>query len=112
MSNDVKLAIKEDGIANLIVEITDIADEISIIFDEIDDSVSKIKEYLSCSANADIDTKYEEIRKNYQIIKNNVISYSNDLVSLNVKMHDGEIQMKNLFNVKTSEITDKIKEVN
>lgn len=111
MTDNIKLTIKESEIEELVVEITNIADEISIIFDGIDNSVDTIKEYLSCEANKNIENKYQEIRKNYQVIKNNIISYSSDLVSLNAKMHDGEKYLINKFNAKTAEINAKKKEV-
>lgn len=111
MTDNIKLTIKESEIEELVVEIINIADEISIIFDGIDTSVDTIKEYLLCGANKNIANKYQEIRKNYQIIKNNIISYSADLVSLNTKMHDGEKYLINKFNAKTAEINAKKKEV-
>ncbi len=88
-SGDTVLAINEDNLYQLCLEIDGYTDKIAEIFNNIDNNFNELTEaYKSDSVNALVNS-YNEFRKNYAIVKNNVSSYSEDLNELAVKFKSG-----------------------
>lgn len=104
--------INEDGLGNLSFEILDYVDDISKIFDEIDSCVDSLPNYLQGDMSLKIIKKYNELSENYTIVKENLRSYSEDLIALIHKTHENEEYSALLFDELTTEIKreEKLKE--
>lgn len=89
--------INTDGIADLMLEISTINDDVALIFDKIDMQVSLLDSYLKGNANTNVKSLYDDIRKNYIIVKKNITSYETDYKNLIVKMKDAETTVTNKF---------------
>jgi len=110
---DITLAIKSGGLEQLTIDFLSIADNISIIFDKLDEKFNTLEEYLKCESMTDIKQKYNTLKANYSIIKENTISYSDDISILNKKMSEGEVYLTNIVNTGTENVNSKVdKEVN
>ena len=110
--DNINLGINESGLSNLTADFMTIADNVSLILDEIDQKFATLDEYLKCEATKDIKQKYKSIKDNYTIIKNNIISYSDDMAILNQKMAEGSKYIVNIVNAEEENIKNKQKEVN
>ena len=102
---DFNLAIEENKIETLTLELINIADNLSIIFDQIDEKFDTLQEHLKCEAMGTIKEKYQSLKANYSIIKSNAISYSEDMRILNEKMKAGQKYL-------SSEIESRVSELN
>ena len=80
-----QVAINEDGINKIILEISDCADEVGRIFNKINDLVSETKDYYDCACASNLRKKYSLFNDNYKIILNNIRSYKTDLSNLKKK---------------------------
>ena len=95
--DDTVLAIRESDVGTLSFEILDYSDRISEIFSKIDicmDNLSKCYEGESCTA---LKAYYKDLSSNYDVIKSNIISYSDDLIALVRMMNDTDKKIANLF---------------
>ena len=108
--NDLKLFLNEDGIKEAAIDVMDIADDVINIFDEIDANFLKLKSSLNCEGYNNINKNYEEISRQFPIIYNNIVSYSDDLVSLLNKSADGKVEIINTLELHTQEINSKGRE--
>ncbi len=81
--------IREEDLLSLCDEILKNADNIFEKFNQIDDKFEEIKQYYSSSSLDTLMNKYQNFKKNYPIIKNNIISYSEDLNELIIKFRSG-----------------------
>lgn len=111
MEKNINLGINDVGLQNLSYDFLTIADNISIIFDKIEQNMAKLEEYLKCEATKDLNEKIETIKKNFPIIKKNIISYSDDMILLNQKMAIGSKDLVNIVRNHEQEIENKQKEV-
>ena len=89
LNDDLYLGINEKTLAGLCLEIEACSDNIATIFDQIDDSMNELSSYYKSSSLDSIINSYNEFRKNYEIIKNNINSYSADLNDLVIKYKNG-----------------------
>ena len=76
------LGINESELGNLSMEILDYKERINDIFDAIDKQVGSLDECYKGSANYVVKEGYNDIRKNYALITQNLDSYSSDLINL------------------------------
>lgn len=105
------LAINETNLGTLSFEILDYADRIMEIFSKIDtcmDNLSKSYEGESYTA---LETYYKDLSSNYDAIKNNIISYSDDLVALVRKMSESDAKIASLFEGFSIDTKNKIKSI-
>lgn len=108
---DVVAGINEDELSNLSLEVLDYADRISEIFDKIDAFMDRLPSYYqgeSCSA---LINYYKELTPYYSIIKNNIVSYSDDFIELIRKMQDNDKYLVTLFQNYTDDTINKIKSI-
>lgn len=108
---DAIVGIREEDLRSLCLEILDYADRISEIFDKIDLKMDKLPEYYQGDSSTKIQAYYNNLSSNYLTIKNNVISYSDDLICLIQKMKENEKYLLSLFNNYTIDTKNKIKSV-
>ena len=84
-----QVAINENEINKLILEISDCADEVGRIFTKINDLVSETKDYYDCACATNLRKKYSLFNDNYKIILSNIRSYKTDLSNLKKKYQLG-----------------------
>ncbi len=108
---DVIAGINEDELSNLSFEVLDYVDRISEIFDKIDACIDKLPNYYQGSACSSLINYYGELTPYYSIIKNNIVSYSNDFIELIKKMKDNDKCLISLFQNYTDETINKIKSI-
>ena len=108
---DTKLFINEDGIRELCSYIDKCSDNISLIFNSVDDEMNNLMEcYKSSSENA-IKTSYDDFSKNYKLIKENIKSYSEDLNALVIKVKSGDEEIALSISRDFEDIETKIKTI-
>ena len=112
MNSNIIAGIKEDELNSLALEILDYSDKISEIFNKFDTKVEMLSEYYKTSAYKEFVYKYNLFRKNYTLVTNNIISYSDDLIALVHKMRENENFLTNLFIDYTEEAKTKLKNLN
>lgn len=110
-SQEIASAINEEDLDNFILSIMDAADDISTIFEKIDNEVSRLSEYLKSEALKNILNEYNEIKSNYAIIHDNILTYSDDLIDVKNNMKNGIKNITLKVNIFTEELQDKKKEV-
>lgn len=104
-------AIRESDLDNLIISIMDTADNVSTVFDEISKKVSDLEEYFKCDAIQSILNEYNELKSNYNIIHDNIITYADDLIDVKNNMKSGMKEIVIKVNTYTKEFQDKLREV-
>lgn len=102
------VGINEDEVGNLSIEILDYADNISELFNKIDLCMDRLPNYYKGDACSSILQYYRDLAAYYPIIKNNIVSYSDDLIELVKKVQDGDKEITKLF----QEFTDDTKNKN
>lgn len=98
MKTDFIGGINEKEVNSLSIEILKCSDRISEVFDKIDAKIEELPTYYKATALDEFLSSYNEFRKNYSIIKSNVISYSDDLLRLITKMHEGLDEVSKMYN--------------
>ena len=89
MNDDGMLAINDNELGEFTVGLMDYSDELGEIFAKIDSKMNELNKYFGGRAASDLQAQYKSFRENYQVIRNNIISYSDDLISLITQFHEG-----------------------
>lgn len=97
MKTDIISGINEKNLLELCIEINKSADNISEIFKKIDDDMEEMKYYYNSDTFNTLYSLYEDLRKNYSVIKRNILNYSGDLNELVNKMKKGLLDMAQLY---------------
>ena len=84
---DSGFAIREDELSELAIDIIDFNDE---IFNSVDSKMSELKAYYDCSKYYSLVNSYNEFKKNYSIVKQNIVTYSDDLIAVINKFKSGD----------------------
>jgi hypothetical protein len=87
---DSGFAIREDELSELAIDIIDFNDEIAEIFNSVDSKMSELKAYYDCSKYYSLVNSYNEFKKNYSIVKQNIVTYSDDLIAVINKFKSGD----------------------
>lgn len=103
MNDNLLFGINEEGLTNLSLELLDYADEISTILSKINLKIEQLSDNCDGSAINAIKDKYHNFKQNYNVVKNNVNSYSNDLIALIQKAKQTD---KNITRIFEEGITD------
>ncbi len=109
--NDAVAGINEDELSSLSLEVLDYADRISEIFDKIDACMNKLPNHYQGSPCSKLIDYYNNLKIYYPVIKNNIISYSDDFIALIKKMQDNDKTLVTLFQNYTDETKNKIKSI-
>ena len=83
-------AINEDELSELAIDIVDFNDEIAELFNSIDRKMSELKSYYDCSKYYSLINSYNESKKNYGIVKQNITTYSDDLIAVINRFKTGD----------------------
>lgn len=108
---EIIIGINEDELSNLSLEVLDYADRISEIFDKIDVCMDKLSNHYQGSSCSSLVNIYNELTPYYSIIKDNIISYSDDFIELIKKMQDNDKYLTTLFQNYTDDTLNKIKSI-
>ena len=108
---DVLVGINEDELSNLSLEIIDYADKISEIFDRITECVDRVRGQYDGEPVGKIINNYQNLAEYCPVIKDNIISYSDDLIALIKKMHENDKSLVTLFQEYTDEAINKKKSI-
>lgn len=109
--DDVIAGINEDELGNLSLEVIDYADRISEIFDRIDTCMERLPLHYEGTPCTEIMNFYNKLTPFYGIIKNNILSYSDDFIELIRKMQDNDKYLAKLFQTYTDETINKTKSI-
>ncbi len=101
--------INEAALGELSIEILDYTDRISEIFKKIDDNMYRLGNCYQGKCYDDLLRYYENFRKNYPIIKENIISYSDDLIALVRHMNEADAHFAQIYTNLTNEAQGKTK---
>ncbi len=94
---DFVIGIKEDELSSLSIEILDYSDRISEIFSKLDASMEKLPNYYQADACTKLMDYYHDLTANYSVIKQNIVSYSDDLITLIKKVRENDKYISSLF---------------
>lgn len=109
--NDIILGVKEYELSNLSLEILDYSDRISAILDKIDAKMDDLSEHYQGDSYKELMNYYSELRSSYSAIKNNIVSYSDDLAALLIKIKENDKTLASLFDEFTVDVKQQIKSV-
>ena len=102
---DVGYSIDCERLGELSIDILDYADRIMELFLEIDTQFASLENYYEGTAFEKLKIKIREISNNYEKIRGNIISYSDDLIMITKKVKEDSNYISTLIN----ELTETIK---
>ena len=106
------LAMDDDELSQLVIDLIDYGDSVSEIFSKIDSKMQNLGNYYVGNSYNEFMKAYREFRKNYPIVKNTIVSYSDDLIALMNKVHAGDHQIAFAIENITDAITNEAKKIN
>lgn len=105
--------IREPELSDLVIQILNYADRINEILNEFDNKFYELENYYQGKPYDDLKNYYNDyVRNQFHIVKNNIVSYSDDFAALIRKMHEGSDALVRLFNQFEADNKRKIKEIN
>ncbi|NLC48220.1 MAG: hypothetical protein GX758_02550 [Tenericutes bacterium] len=111
MVSTVVNGINEPELNSLSMEILDNAELISELFDKIDSKIEELPEIYKSNSCLELINSYKDFRANYAVIKNNIVSYSDDLISLGNNMRENADYLTDMFVKYTQDTRSKTKEI-
>ena len=109
--NDIQLAIREDDLSTFAMDLLTISEDISDLFSSVDSKMDNLKNYFDGSKYDLLMDSYRSFRKNYTVVKNDIVSYSDDLIAVINKVRSGDNDIAFLINQITEDTIKKSKEV-
>ena len=106
---EIVAGIKEEELSSLSLEILDHADRVSELFTQIDSCMEKLPACYQGPSAQKLLERYQELHALYPVVKRNLTSYSDDLMTLIKKMHAGDKQLRNLFREFTGDTKRQVK---
>ena len=111
MQEDIKLAIREDDLADLAMEILTISEDVTDIFSNIDSKMASLKNCYDADGYNQLMAKYRDFKKNYTIVKDNIVSYSDDLIAVINKVRAGDKKIAFMIDNITEDTKDKASKI-
>lgn len=108
---EIRLWIDEENLGSFAMNLLTASEDISEIFSSIDNKMEALKIYFDGKEYDHLMTKYRDFRKNYPIVKNNIVSYSDDLIALINKVRAGDDDIAFIIDSLTKYVNEKAKEV-
>ena len=87
-------------------------DELSELFSSIDNKMVELKSAFNSKEYQSLMSQYSEFKKNYAVVKNNINSYSDDLVAVINKMRTGDSNITSLLETKSDDVLEQAKLIN
>lgn len=104
--------INESELRDLAMDIIKYADDINHILNSFDDRFYDLRLYYEGKAYNELKKFYSSVRKQYPIVQQNIISYSDDFIALIRKMNDGTKTIGKMFEEYTVDTKKKAADVN
>lgn len=109
LMDQVVTGIKEEELGSLGLEVMGYAEKISEIFDRIESAMDRIPACFQGVPSEEINQRYQEIRSNCSVMKDNVTSYSDDLITLINRIRENDKYLSGLFRDYASDARGKIR---
>lgn len=90
MQDDIILAVNHVKLGDFAMNLLDISEKMSDIFSFVDSKMSNLEHYYSGSEYQKLMNSYRTFRRNYSVVKNGVVAYSDDLIALIHKVKAGD----------------------
>ena len=110
-TEDIYLWINEDNLGSFAMNLLTASDDISEIFSSIDKKMEALKLCFDGKEYDHLMSKYRDFRKNYPVVKNNIVSYSDDLIALINKVRAGDKDIAFILENLTKYANEKATEV-
>ena len=111
VGNDIQLAIQEDDLSDFAMYLLTTSDEVSDLFSSIDSKMETLKNYFDGEQYDQLMNSYRSFRKNYSVVKEYIVSYSDDLFSVINKVRAGDKKIALIINQITEDTKQKAKEI-
>lgn len=97
MNNKVS-GINEEKLENLIQRVMNNVEQLEKRFEQLDSVVYEMKNYYKGDSSVVFKSSYDSLRYNYKIVRNNIMSYVNDLSRVKSKYRDFTLLASSDFN--------------
>ena len=108
---DIALAIREDDLSDLAMDILTISEEVTEIFSKVDSKMDSLKNCYEADEYNMLMVKYRDFKKNYSVVKDNIVSYSDDLISVINKVRAGDKNIAFIIDSITDDAKDKARKI-
>lgn len=103
-SVDRLLAIDDNELGDFSVTLMDYSDELGELFTSLDSKMNELALYFGGTAANDLFAQFRTFKNNFPIVRNNIISYSDDLITLITKVHEGDNFVANQVDNATEDV--------
>lgn len=110
-NEDHALAIKEDELSDLAMDILTLSEEVTDIFSKVDSKMESLKSCYEADEYASLMSKYRDFKKNYTIVKDNIVTYSDDLISVINKVRAGDKKIAFIIDAITEDAKEKASKI-
>ena len=104
-------AIREEELSALSMEILDYFEKIADLFDKADKEMNSLGSSFQEASYGVLMGRYNDFRSNYVTIKDNIKSYSEELITLIQRMKENDLYLAQMFANYTSEKKEEAKKV-
>lgn len=111
LNTDISQGYNDGSIDSEILYLNNIIDEITKNLNDIDMIIYNLDSYLEGEILDSIKKKYDEFRKQYEILKDNLNSYPQDLMNVKAGLKWEESSVINKFNEYTQDIRTQTKDI-
>ncbi len=94
-----RFGIRETELNSLSISILDYADRLMELFEKLDTTIDDLPKYYKDEACDILINKYHDLSEYYSVIKNNFVSYSDDLMALIKRTKENYKYAENLINI-------------
>lgn len=108
---DIALAINDDGLAELAMDILTISEDVTEICEKVNAKMDSLKNCFDTDEYNALMAKYKFFKKNYSIVKGNIVSYSDDLISVINKVKAGDKHIAFIIDSITEDAKDKASKI-
>lgn len=105
------LAINENDLSQLAMDILSLSDDVADIFSSIDQKMESLGTCFSGKEYDHMMSVYRTFRKNYTNVKNSIIAYSDDLICVINKVRAGDNSIAFLINQIADETLEEAKNI-
>ena len=109
--DDIHLTIREDDLSDMAMDLLNTSEEISDLFSSVDTKMDSLKNYFEGSQYNNLMASYRVFRKNYSVVKSDIVSYSDDLIAVINKVRRGDDTIASLIRSITEDTMQKAKEI-
>ena len=112
LDEELKLGVKDEDLSSFAMDILSFSDDISEIFSSLDSKMNELKTYFSGSRYDKLMSAYNAYKPSFGIVKDDIISYSDDLIALVNKSIAGDKHIAFLIDQVTESAKLKTEEIN